>query len=140
MRKEGQLIPHIIFVDDDVYVEIFNKLRIFQTVAAGTEALFLLLGESNLTKRQDPILWDKLLKMMIHYRNMILGLILDTRTMTVSPLPEYLDKVIKLLETAWRGDPNGRKSFFVNKVKTLCGQLGHLSGTALWLKFLMAHI
>ena len=53
----------------------------------------------DLTKRQDPISWDKLLEMVIHYKNKILGLIIDTRTMTVSPPLEYLDKVIKLLET-----------------------------------------
>jgi hypothetical protein len=45
-------------VDDDVYVEIFDINRIEQAAAASIEAIFILLGHSQLERRQDPISFD----------------------------------------------------------------------------------
>jgi hypothetical protein len=128
--------PHHLFVDDDVYAEVFLIMRIEQTIAAGIEALFLLLGESNLAKRQDPISWDKLIEMMIHFRNIILGVIINTRRMTVMAPPEYIQKVVKLIEDKWLR----RKSFEVLAAETLVGQLAHIGNSALWLKHLLSHL
>ncbi len=74
--------PHHLFVDDDLYAELFDKARVEQTVAAGIGAIFMILGESDLARRQDPISWDKLLEMVIHYKNIALGQLVNTRDMT----------------------------------------------------------
>ena len=98
MGEDGMPVntPHHFFVDDDVYAEVYDVGRIEQTIAAGIEALFLLLGESDLAKRQDPVSWDKLIEMMIHFRNKILGFIINTRRMTIMTPHDYVQKVVKL--------------------------------------------
>jgi hypothetical protein len=60
--------PHHTYVDDDVYVEIFDIDRIEQAAAASIKAIFVLLGHSELERRQDPIFFDKLMEMMIRSR------------------------------------------------------------------------
>ena len=84
--------PHHLFVDEDVYAEVFDKPRVLQAAAAGIESVFTLLGESELSHRLDPIAWDKFLEMVINYTNKILGLMIDTRKMTVSTPPEFVKK------------------------------------------------
>jgi len=130
--------PHHMFVDDDVYAEVFDVNRIERAIASGIEAVFMILGESDLSKRQDPISWDKLLEMMIHFKNIILGHLIDTRQMTVQTPPEYISKVVLLLETSWM--KGKRFSFEIKQAENLTGQLGHISNTTLWLKHLLSHL
>ena len=75
--------PHHYFVDDGLYAEVFDKPRILQATAASIETIFLLLGESALHNRQDPISWDKLFEMLINYSNVALGNHINTRKMIV---------------------------------------------------------
>ena len=56
------------FVDDDIYAEVYDVEQIERTCAAGIEAIFIILGESNLRERQDLISWDKLFEMVIHFK------------------------------------------------------------------------
>lgn len=56
---------HAFFVDDDIYSKVFDVDRIEQAVAASIEAIFVLLGESDLLARQDPISFDKMEDMMV---------------------------------------------------------------------------
>ena len=42
-------IPHLVYVDDDIYLDIADIACFEHTTAAGIEAIFILLGESNLT-------------------------------------------------------------------------------------------
>jgi hypothetical protein len=129
--------PHQLFVDDDVYADVFNVERVEQTIASGIEAIFMLLGESDLLKRQDPISWEKLEEMIIHFKNKILGLLINTRKMTVEPPPEYVAAVVKLLSNTWHP---GRVTFYLKEIETLAGQLQHIANTAKWLKHLMSHV
>ncbi len=76
--------PHHLYVDDGVYCEVFEKHRILRAAAASIETLFRLLGDSDLSQRQDPVSWDKLLEMIINFVNQILGHLINTRTMRVS--------------------------------------------------------
>ena len=54
--------PQRLFVDDSVYADIYEetRIRMEQTIAAGIETIFILLGESDLTRRQDPISFEKM--------------------------------------------------------------------------------
>ena len=129
--------PHHMFVDDDIYTEVFCKARVEQAIASSIEAVFIILGQSDTKLRQDPVSWDKLEEMTINYSNIILGVVVDTRRMRVGPKREFLQKVIKLLKGPWN---EHRQSFTLKEAETLAGQLNHIANTALWLKHLMSHI
>lgn len=126
-----------------MYAEVFDSERIEQAIAAGIEAVFIVLGEPDIKRRQDPISWDKLFEMTIHYLNKILGVNINTRKLTVETPKEFVSKVVKLLDTVWRPSESGkgaRKSFMIKEAETLVGMLGHISNTAPWLKHLMSHL
>ena len=129
--------PHRLFVDDDVYAEVLKKHRVLQAIASGIEAIFIILGESNLAHRQGPIAWDKLFEMVINHTNKILGLIIDTRKMTVSIPQEFIDTVITLLRTVWHPK---RKSFKVKEIEILTGMLADISNTPPWLRHLLSQL
>ena len=129
--------PHNMFVDDDVYADVFDKSRIERAVAAGIEAVFIVLGKPDISRRQDPISWDKLFEMIINYANKILGLVINTRKMTIQTPCEFIDKVAKLIKSTW--NPR-RLSFAVKEIETLTGQLGHIANSAPWLKHLLSHL
>ena len=81
--------PHHYFVDDGVYADVAIRARLEQTIAAGIESIYLLLGEPDLSKRQNSCELDKLYDMMVSYSNKVLGHILNTRTMEVMTPPLY---------------------------------------------------
>ena len=129
--------PHHTYVDDDIYAEIWDRVRIEQAVAASIEAIFLLLGYSELDKRQDPISFDKMIEMAVAPINCILGHIVDTRHLTVSTPREFIAEVLKSLLTTWG---EHRRRFFISEAEVLTGKLGHISIAAPWLRYLMTHI
>ena len=129
--------PHHMFVDDDIYAEVYDVERIERSCAAGIESLMIILGESDLAKRQDPISWEKLFEMIIHWKNKILGNHIDTRKMTIQAPQEYIDKVVKLMDDKWN---QHRRAFEVKEAEMLAGQLTHIANTTLWLKHLLAHV
>lgn len=129
--------PHKYYVDDGIYAELYDIARIKRAVAASIEAVFLLLGDSELDRRQDPVSFDKLLEMFVAPANRILGHIIDTRRMTVSIPDEFTKEVSHLLRTTW--GPH-RFRFFINEAEELAGKLGHVAYAAPWLRYLMSHI
>ena len=100
--------PHAFFVDDDAYAEIFSVDRVEQAVAASIEAIFILLGESDLDARQDPVSFNKMEEMMIAYVNKILGKVINTRAMTVSMPTEFVAETLNTLQRHWH---KKRRSF-----------------------------
>ncbi|EJK75241.1 hypothetical protein THAOC_03043, partial [Thalassiosira oceanica] len=130
------------FVDDDIYADIFDPNapepteRIEQAVASGIEAIFILLGASDLSLRQDPLSWDKLQDFIVNFRGKVLGVDVCTRSLAVSVPPDYLAKTTALLKDNWAH----RKSFFLREIAELTGVLCHISSCAPWLKYLMPHI
>ena len=130
--------PQRLFVDDSVYADIYEatRVRIEQTVAAGIEAIFILLGQSDVSKRQDPISFDKMEEMLVSYLNKILGILVDTRRLEVGVPPDYVRKTITLLKAF---HPM-RKCFTVNEMERLTGMLVFIANTAPWLRFMLAHV
>jgi hypothetical protein len=86
--------PHLVYVDNDIYLNIANVARFERTTPAGIKAIFILLSESDLTRRQDPISWDKLLDMMVAPVNRVFGLTINTRLLTVGVPHDFLINVI----------------------------------------------
>jgi len=130
--------PQRLFVDDSVYAEVYHddRIRIEQTIAAGIEAIFILLGHSNLDKRQDPVSFDKMEAMLVSHLNKILGKLIHTRRMDVGIPQQYVDKTIQLL----RPFHDQRKSFTVKEMETITGMLVFIASTAPWLNFLLSQV
>ena len=128
--------PHYLFVDDDIYVDVYIRERIEQAIAASIEAMFITLGESDLTFRQDPISWDKLIDMIISHYNKVLGLEFNTRKMDVGPPADFVAGTLKLLDAFHEG----RKAFTVKEMSSLLGHLGHIATTSRWLTHLLSHL
>jgi hypothetical protein len=42
------LTPHHVFVDDDIYLDVFDAVHVEQAISASIEAIFILLGKSDL--------------------------------------------------------------------------------------------
>lgn len=123
--------PHHTYVDDDIYADIWDRVWIKQAVLASIEAVFLLLGHSDLHKRQDPISFDKMIEMFIAPINRVLGHIIGTRRLTVSTPPEFLAEILQSLQTTWG---THCRRFFLSEAEVLTGKLGHASITAPWLR------
>lgn len=124
------------FVDDDVYIEVYIRWRVEQAIAASIEAMFITLGQSDLPLRQDPISWDKLVGMIISHFNNILGVEINTRRMEVGPPPEFLARTVEQLDAFHEG----RKAFTVQEMSTLVGHLSHIATTSRWLAHLLSHL
>ena len=130
--------PQRLFVDDSVYADVYNpdRVRIEQTIAAGIEAIFILLGQSDLAKRQDPISFDKMEEMLVSYLNKILGLLVDTRRLDVGVPPDYVRKTLILL----RPFHEHRKQFTVKEMERVTGMLVFIASSAPWLRFMLLHV
>ena len=129
---ELALTPHGIYIDNDIYLDLADHRRFEQATAAGIEAVFILLSESDITLRQDPILSDKLHELLVAPVNRILGLILDLHHLTISTPPEFIAATVKLLQMTW--DPH-HHSFKVKEAEELTGKLNHIVFSAPWLKY-----
>lgn len=128
---------HMFYVDDDIYSEVFDKQRIRQAAAASIEAIFILLGDSDLDRRQDPISFDKMIEMMVSHLNKVLGHIINTRTLTVGVPDAFLAQTIDSLSATWGAH---RRAFTVMEAAELAGKLNHIAITAPWLKHLMGQV
>ena len=71
-------MPHHVYIKCDIYLNIANHASFDCATMAGIEAIFILLGESDLTQHQDPISWSKLHNITIASINCILGLTINT--------------------------------------------------------------
>ncbi len=89
-----QPTPHHLFVNDNIYADIFDSFCIQQAVVASIEAIYILLGESDLSKQQDPILFNKLKDMPLSYSSPILGQLVNTQRMDIKTPPEFIADMI----------------------------------------------
>jgi hypothetical protein len=91
--------PHAYYVDDGIYVYIYDENRIQQAITASIKAIFLLLGDSDLHHRQDPVSFNKMLELLVSYQNKILGEIINTQELTVGMPREFIAEVLVTLTT-----------------------------------------
>ena len=138
LDKNGKPVntPHNYFVDYGITVEVYQRERIRRAIAADIEAIFLLLGESDLSRRQDPVSWDKLLEMMVNYANVVLGHHINTRKMIVATTHAFLSELLKMLEH-WH---TKRKSFTIEEIAPLIGKLNHMAQTIRLMNHIMGHL
>ena len=108
-----------------------------QAVAASIKAIFILLGDSDIEHRQDPISFDKLEGMVISYANKVLGQIINTRRMDVETPPEFITDTINEINKTWH---QRRQQFTLSEAEIIAGRLGYIAETNPWLKILVSHL
>jgi hypothetical protein len=104
--EEGLLVPTTasIYVDD-ILAAAARQTNMLRLLAAIIEAIFAVCGTPNIAVRQCPLSLEKWHELIVGPRQIVLGLVIDTNTMTVGILDDYIQKVRDLLNN-W--DPNKR--------------------------------
>jgi hypothetical protein len=69
------------------------KVRMVRLLAAIIETIFLVCGVPNMSVRQCPLSLEKWDELTVGPRQIVLGLVVDTNSMTVAITPEYLQQV-----------------------------------------------
>jgi hypothetical protein len=105
-------------------------------LAAVIEAIFTVCGTPDIAVRQCPLSLKKWHELIVGPRQIVLGLVIDTNTMKVGIMKEYIEQVRVLLDD-W--DPN-RRFFKVNNMQKLVGKLARLGEGAPWIFKLMSHL
>ena len=118
------------FVDDSLYVHIKQVIR--HSMAVSIEALHMVIGYPDITARQDALSLDKFLQSICSYQCEQLGVLINTRSMTIG-LAEQKRLVMIDELTHWH---KSRRSFTLLQVVILCGTLEYWSNTSRWGRFL----
>jgi hypothetical protein len=121
---------------DNILAAAAYKARMVRLLVAIIEAIFLVCGVPDMSVRQYPLSLKKWDKLTVSPRQIVLGLVVDTNSMTVAITPGYLQQVRDLLDN-W--DINAHM-FKVNDMQKLVGKLARLGKGALWIYKLMSHL
>ena len=129
--------PHDMFVDDDIYADVFDvtRHRIEQAAASSIEAIFITLGESDLTSRQDAVSFDKFEDTPVAWLNRLIGVDFDTRRLAVRTPVEYVAATIAILHDTWH---RSRQAFIISEAESMTGRLGYVAETSPWLRFMIS--
>lgn len=128
-------IPNFIYVDDCLLACAYRYVRNY--LAACIEAIFAVLGRPDTSRRQCPLALDKWIGMTVSHRIVSIGLIFDSRRLTVGITKEYTDEVLDIINEQW---PKGKKYFALDSIVVLAGKLARLGEGAPWVFHLMTHI
>ena len=90
--------PPRIWVDDTLLaaVGIFTMKMV---LAAVTKAIFVVISEPNTRLQQCPLAMDKWLLLIVAKRQLALGLIISSRSLTVAIAMKYLADTLYLIQT-----------------------------------------
>jgi hypothetical protein len=124
-----------IYVDNILAAAAFKE-RMIRLLTAIIEAIFLVCGVPDTSVRQCPLSLKKWDKLTVGPRQIVLGLVVDTNSMTVGIMPEYIQQVRDLLNN-W--DSNAH-TFRVNNMQKLIGKLARLGEGTPWIFKLMSHL
>jgi hypothetical protein len=106
-------------IDDDVDNALMLALNVDHmkmVLAAMIEAMFVVMGEPDVAVRQCHLAMDKWIKLVIGPKQTMLGLIINTKRLTILIPAKYLQEVLDLLNSTWY--PN-RNCFKVSQVQKL---------------------
>jgi hypothetical protein len=137
INDKGILLPMTanIYVDD-ILAAAARRTNLLRLLAAVIEAIFTVCGFPDIAVRQCPLSLEKWHELIIGPRQIVLGLVIDTNTMTVGISEDYINKVRDLLNN-W--DPS-KRFFKVNDMQKLVGKLARLGEGAPWIFKLMSHL
>lgn len=124
-----------IYVDDCLIAAVHHQM--VRLLRAVIEAIFVICGRPNTSRRQCSLAMDKWEDMLISYYAVLLGLLFNTRTLTVAMTKEYLEELRTLIKKTWH---KGRKSFYINELEVLLGKCARHGEAANWVYHLMTHM
>lgn len=125
------------YVDDALIVAVhFQMRRMLRAVVA---AFFTVCGEPETDKRQSPLAMDKWGGLVIAHQSVLLGLVFNTRrlTVTVAMTEDYLAELRELIAKTWH---KNRKCFYINELEVLLGKFARLGEAANWIYHLLTHM
>ena len=99
------------------------RQRMSQTLAAVVKTIFVIMGLPNLALHLSAVALDKWLLPEVNAIQILLGLLWNTREMTVSITPEFRMETIHLIQHTWHA---GRESFVIGELELLFGKLGQI--------------
>ena len=127
--------PHHIYVDDNLLAD--TRSRMTATLAAGIDAIFKIMGYPNIDVRPCALALDKWEMLVVSHVMVLLGLVFDTRRMTVSVTNEFREEVHELLKTTWHAS---RGAFTVSEMEKLVGKLSRIGQAFRPIYHLMPHL
>jgi hypothetical protein len=80
---------------------------------------------------------DKWVGMHVSHQIVYIGLLIDSRRMTVAMTERYLDKVINIIDGPWHLLP---KTFTASELEKLIGSVARLGKAATWVFHLLLHL
>ena len=119
------------FVDDSLFSNTIENIK--HIMAASIEALYIVLGYSNVEIRQSPLSLDKYYQSICSYKRIQLGKVVNTMTLGVG-ITE--DKRFKMVAELSNWPHKKRKYFTLFNGVTLCGSLEYWVTTSPWARFL----
>ena len=128
--------PSRIWVDDTLIAAV-GTFAMKMALAAVIEAIFVVMGEPNTQLRQCPLAMDKWMLLIVAERQLALGLIINSRSLTVAISTKYLADTLHLIQTTWHV---GRNRFRANEAAKLVGKIGRLREGAPWIRYLVSHL
>ena len=93
-------------------------------LAAVIEAIFTVLGQHDITKRQCPLAMGRWLDLVVGETQTALGLVVNARKLTVVIPKKYLDETLDLLSRVWH---KNRKRFTAIEASKMVGKLARLA-------------
>ena len=137
VEKDGEkcLTKQNPFVDDTLMADILPFIKL--AMAGSIEALYVVLGPLQETIRINPLSLDKFFHSKCSFEREQLGLLINTRTMTVSLPPAKIERITALLNKTWHAS---RKRFTILEGVQLLGVLEHASMVNLWSRYLVVGI
>jgi hypothetical protein len=129
-------LPERIYVDDALVLAL-SKCHMKQVLAALIKAIFVIMGKPNTRVRQCPLALDKWAELIVAPRQRMLGLLIDTNTLTVGIPSDYIKEVLNLINSTWHSH---RHCFTVGEAQRPTGKLGHLAEGAQWVFHLLTHL
>jgi hypothetical protein len=129
-------LPARIYVDDALMLAL-SRGHMEQVLAALIEAIFAIMGNPDTTVCQCPLAMDKWLELVIAPKQRMLGLIIDTKNLTVGIPPDYVAEVLNLISTTWHSH---HRCFTIGEAQKLTEKLGHLAEGTHWVFHLLTHL
>ena len=124
---DGLRVPtqNNMFVEENLLVNVQEELA--PAIVTSAESSSILLGEENLLLRKKPLSMDKCYDSICSYLHTQLGILINTRSLTLSVPDDKMGNLIKIIITTWH---NARKSFTLREIACLLGLVAHLAMAA----------
>jgi hypothetical protein len=101
------------------------------------EAIFSVLGDPNVMLRRCPLAMDKWIGMHVSHQIIYIGLLFNTRQMTVAITDKYRHKIIDLIDAPWHRFP---RTFTASELEKVIGSIARLGEAATWVWHLLPHL